>query len=147
MFVADTNVLLYAADTSSPGHNRCRSVVDGWRRSNRPWHLTWPIIYEFLRVATHPRVFRTPWSLPLAWSFVRGLLAASRMSVLTATPQHDEVLEEIIGTAPTISGNIMHDAHTVVLMREHGVRTIYTRDTDFHRFQGIEVLDPMSPPD
>jgi predicted nucleic acid-binding protein len=28
----------------------------------------------------------------------------------------------------------MHDAHTAVLMREHGIRTIFTRDSDFHRF-------------
>ena len=35
------------------------------------------------------------------------------------------------------------DAHTAVLMREHGVRRIYTRDTDFHRFPFIEVVDPL----
>jgi predicted nucleic acid-binding protein len=28
-------------------------------------------------------------------------------------------------------------------MREHGVRRIYTRDTDFHRFPFIEVADPL----
>jgi predicted nucleic acid-binding protein len=32
----------------------------------------------------------------------------------------------------------------VALMREHGVRMLYTRDTDFHRFPGIEVRDPLS---
>ncbi|GIW53056.1 MAG: hypothetical protein KatS3mg081_2411 [Gemmatimonadales bacterium] len=31
-----------------------------------------------------------------------------------------------------------------ILMREHGVRRIYTRDADFHRFPFIEVLDPLS---
>ncbi len=34
--------------------------------------------------------------------------------------------------------------HTAVLMREHGVRVIYTRDTDFHRFPFLEVRDPMA---
>lgn len=29
-------------------------------------------------------------------------------------------------------------------MREHGVRRIYTRDTDFHRFRFIEPLDPLT---
>ena len=145
MLAVDTNVLVYAADAHSQFHADCRRWLDRQRSRTGAWYVSWPIVYEFLRVATHPRVFRTPWSLPLAWSFVRGLLAASRVTVLTATPQHDEVLEEIIGTAPTFAGNILHDLHTVVLMREHGVRTIYTRDTDFHRFHGIEVLDPMSP--
>lgn len=28
-------------------------------------------------------------------------------------------------------------------MRKHGVRRIYTRDTDFHRFGFLEPLDPL----
>jgi predicted nucleic acid-binding protein len=28
-------------------------------------------------------------------------------------------------------------------MREHGIRRIYTRDTDFHRFAFLEVVDPL----
>ena len=30
-------------------------------------------------------------------------------------------------------------------MREHGIRRIYTRDTDFHRFRFLEVVDPIEP--
>ena len=37
----------------------------------------------------------------------------------------------------------MHDAETAVLMREHGIRRVCTRDTDFHRFAFLEVVDPM----
>jgi uncharacterized protein len=29
------------------------------------------------------------------------------------------------------------------LMRQHGVRLIYTRDRDFRRFEGIDVRDPF----
>jgi len=32
---------------------------------------------------------------------------------------------------------------TVVLMREHGVREIYTIDTDFLQFQDITVINPL----
>ena len=41
---------------------------------------------------------------------------------------------EVIQQIPHLRGNLMHDAHTALLMREHGIRRIYTRDTDFHRF-------------
>ena len=37
-----------------------------------------------------------------------------------------------------------NDAHTAALMREHGVRVVYTRHADFHRFPGIEVRDPLT---
>ena len=29
------------------------------------------------------------------------------------------------------------------LMREHGIRQICTRDTDFHRFPFLQVIDPL----
>lgn len=54
------------------------------------------------------------------------------------------VLGEIIAASPHLRGNILHDAHTAVLMREHGIREIYTRDTDFHRFSFIKVIDPIT---
>ena len=50
------------------------------------------------------------------------------------------MIEEI----PHLVGNLMHDAHTGVLMREHGIRRIYTRDTNFHRFPLLEPVDPLS---
>ena len=35
------------------------------------------------------------------------------------------------------------DGHLVSLMRQHGVGTIYTRDRDFRRFDGIRAEDPF----
>jgi len=37
----------------------------------------------------------------------------------------------------------MHDLRTAALMREHGIKRIYTRDTDFHRFPFLEPIDPV----
>ena len=36
------------------------------------------------------------------------------------------------------------DAHTAILMHEHGIRRIVTRDADFHRFPFLEVVDPLA---
>jgi uncharacterized protein len=45
---------------------------------------------------------------------------------------------------PHLVGNLVHDAHTAILMREHGIRRIITRDVDFHRFPFLEVVDPLA---
>jgi predicted nucleic acid-binding protein len=45
---------------------------------------------------------------------------------------------------PGIAGNLWHDTKTATLMREHGVRRICTRDTDFHRYGFLEPIDPMT---
>ena len=144
MFVVDTNVLLYAADSDSDFHDACRQRVEQWRARRAPWFLTWPICYEFLRVSTHPRVFRRPWTMEGAWSFLQAVISAPALQVLSPTALHTEVLTETLDQSSGLRGNIMHDVHTVVLMREHGVSRIVTRDVDFHRFPDIEVVDPLA---
>jgi toxin-antitoxin system PIN domain toxin len=142
VFVVDTNILVYAADEESPFHARCREPLEAWRHQASAWYVTWGILYEFLRVATHPRVLRAPWPAPRAWSFVEALLASPALGVLTATDRHAAVAGQVVREIPHVSGNLFHDAQTAVLMREHGIKRVYTRDTDFHRFPFLEPVDP-----
>jgi hypothetical protein len=81
---------------------------------------TWAILYD--RVTTHARVMRWPWSAPAAWNFVAALLASPGLAVLVPTQRHADV-----------AGNLLHDAHTAILMRKHGIGRICTR------FQSIPV--------
>jgi len=144
MFVVDTNILVYAADEHSTFHKRCYQLLDEWRHQPAAWYITWGIIYEFLRITTHPRVFRIPWSATQAWSFIEAILASPSLGVLIPTERHPDVAAGVMKEIPHLSGNLMHDAQTAILMREHGVRRIYTRDTDFHRFPFLEPMDPAA---
>lgn len=146
MFVVDTNILLYAVDQDSPHHERCRRLLDAWRRQSVPWYLTWGILYEFIRVATHRNVFRRPMTSSGAWAVVAALLASPSVNVLVETDRHERLAREVFSEHDDLTGNAVFDAHTAILMREHGLRTIYTRDTDFHRFSFLEVVDPVRSP-
>ena len=146
MFVVDTNVVLYAADADSEFHAPCRELIERSRSQAAPWFLTWSICYEFLRVATHPRVYRNPWTSQAAWSYIQTLLACPGLSVLTATRRHAAVLGQCLDELPEARGNLVHDLHIAALMREHGIARIVTRDTDFHRFTFLEVVDPLRLP-
>ena len=143
MFVIDTNVLLYSVDADSEFHLPCRELIEKARGQAVPWYLTWGICYEFLRVATHPRVYRNPWTSQAAWGFIQALLACPGLSVLTPTRQHAAVLSQCLDELPEVRGNLVHDLHIATLMREHGITRIVTRDSDFHRFRFIEVVDPL----
>ncbi len=144
MFVVDTNVLVYAADESSPEHARCRALIEDWRRRHGAWFLTWGVVYEFLRVVTHPRVMRQPWSVEAGLEFVAALQSSPGLTFLVPTSRHSAVLAEVVAEVPGLAGNIIHDTQTAVLMREHGIRRICTRDTDFHRFRFLEPVDPLA---
>jgi toxin-antitoxin system PIN domain toxin len=143
VFVVDTNVLLYAADEDSEFHPVCHRLIDESRFQAAPFFVTWNICYEFLRVSTHPKVFRRPWSAGSAWAFLEALLAAPGLNVLTPTNRHAAVLAQTLSEMPELRGNLAHDLHTAVLMRENGISRICTRDTDFHRFPFLTVVDPL----
>ena len=143
MVVVDTNVLIYAADQDSPQHEACRAWLESQRLQAGAWYATWPIAYEFLRVTTHARVMRQPWRVSQAWSFIEALLASPGFAMLSTTPRHPDVAKQVLDEHPDLAGNLLHDAHTAVLMREHGIRRICTRDMDFHRFGFLEVVDPL----
>jgi toxin-antitoxin system PIN domain toxin len=143
MLVVDTNVLVYAADADSQFHAACRGWLERQRARLSAWYTTWPILYEFLRITTHPRVMRQPWSALGAWKFVEALFGSPGFAVLAPTQRHAEVAGELMSELPFIAGNLFHDAHTAVLMREHGIGKISTRDANFHRFPFLQVVDPV----
>ena len=143
MLVFDTNVLLYAADQDSEHHEPCRRRIEDARRSPSPAFLTWNICYEFLRASTHRWVFQSPWTPDDARGFLMALLGSPGIALLLPTRRHAAVLEETVGELPDVRGNQMYDVHTAVLMREHGVSRICTRDTGFHRFPFLDVVDPL----
>jgi toxin-antitoxin system PIN domain toxin len=143
-FVVDTNVLVYAADRDAGDHAVCRKRLERWRAQRPLWYVTWGIVYEFLRVVSHPQVMHKPWSARQAWGFVDALLEAPSLRVLTHSGGHAQVVAATLDAVPALRGNLFHDAHTAFLMREHGLRRIYTRDADFHRFEFLEVIDPVA---
>jgi toxin-antitoxin system PIN domain toxin len=144
VLVVDTNILAYAANERSDFHDVCARWLESRIQVVEAWFTTWPIVYEFLRVATHPRIFARPLSASQAWGFLESVFSSSSLSILTGTPRHSDVAAALIKDLPDLRGSIFHDAHTAVLMREHGIRTIVTHDTDFHRFPFLEVVDPVA---
>ena len=143
MFLVDTNILVYAANTASPWHAKALDWVGRQRIRPDAWYTTWPILYEFMRVTTHPRVLQKPWSAQRAWAYVSALLRSPGLDVLVPTQRHSDVAEQVITELPWLAGNVVHDAHTAVPMREHGIRRVCTKDMDFHRFPFVEVIDPL----
>ncbi len=144
MFVVDTNILVYAANRDSSSHRACYECIEKWASQPSAWYITWGICYEFMRLVTHERVLASPWTALEAWGFLETLLDSGGLGLLTPTERHAAVLAQVLQELPHLSGNIMHDSETAVLMREHGIGRIYTRDTDFHRFPFLEPVDLLT---
>lgn len=75
--------------------------------------------------------------------FVSKLAELEEVTLLSPTPRHRDVLATTVADATAPEGNLFHDIHTAVLMREHGVREIITADTDFLQFSFLTVNNPL----
>ena len=144
-FLVDTNILLHACNQGSPVHAKAREFLDREIRGRTPWCTTWPILYEFLRVSTHARVFPKPLKPGQALEFVRDIVANDAVALLTPTDRHLPVLQEIVAGLGHPTGNLFHDIHTATLMRECGVPEIITADTDFLQMRFLKVTNPLTP--
>ena len=146
MRVIDTNVLIYAADDDSEYRDPCLRYLQDSRHAREQSFLTWSICYEFMRVVTHPNILNSPMSMRDAWDFLESFLNTPGFSMLTHTERHESLLIQTITEMPDLRGNIAHDLHIAVLMREHEMNRICTFDNDFRRFPFLTVIDPLSEP-
>lgn len=143
MIFIDTNIFVYSADRSCSEHKICVHYLHQRVQSVIPWYTSWNVIYEFLRITTHNKVFSKPLTLTQSWQFVKTLMEYKNFSILTPKESHSAIMNELVTLYPLLSGNILHDVSNVALMREHGIKTICTRDMDFHRFQFLDVENPL----
>ncbi len=142
-YSVDVNVLLYASDTSSPKHAEAIRFLK--QRASDPdlFCIAWPTLIAFLRIATHPRIFAQPLSPDDALGNVESLLSLPRIRVLSEGEGFLEVYREVTAGFP-VRGNLVPDAHLAALLRQHGVRRLYTVDRDFRKFDFLEVADPFA---
>lgn len=143
MFAVDTNLLIYAIDEVSPYQERMGSLLAEWGSRSDAWFVTWSVVYEFLRVATHRSLFKHPLSFAEAWDFIESLRTSASFGILVETERHAEVVRELTLEYPRVSGNRLHDLHIAALMREHGVLEIRTADLGFHQFKFLRVVNPL----
>jgi toxin-antitoxin system PIN domain toxin len=129
-YFIDTNILLYAVNSAALEHGAARNMMERLRSDGTPWCLSWSTAYEFLRVSTHARVFPRPLTAAESLHALQAFLRSGPVTVLAPTERHEETLSRTLAELPALSGNLMHDVHSAVLMREHGVAEILTADMD-----------------
>ena len=142
MFIVDTNVLLNAANGDAVDHSRSKEALESYVAENVNFALTWGIVYEFFRVGTHKKVFSKPLSFDQAYGFITQLITNLNCQLITESNIHNRVMHECRNEVHRLSGNIIHDFHTAVLMKEHGIKEIITFDTDYRAFPWIKSREP-----
>ena len=142
MIAVDTNLLVYAHRRDSAFHDAARACIEELAQGRAAWALPWPCLHEFIGIATHPRIFKTPTPLAKAIDQVDAWLESPQVSLLTESGRHWATLRSLLRTARVV-GPQVHDARVAALCLQHGVRELWTADRDFGRFAELRAVNPL----
>ncbi|MEO5716425.1 MAG: TA system VapC family ribonuclease toxin [Luteolibacter sp.] len=141
MILPDANLLLYAYDQSSPFHPKAAVWCEKIMSSSSPVILLPVVVFGFVRISTHPRIFTDPLSVAEASSHVRSWLGRKQVRL------HDMLLDDVesaltlLGSAGT-AGNLTTDAQIAAVALRLDAE-VHTADLDFGRFAGVRFNNPL----
>ena len=129
MIAPDVNVLLYAFREESARHEEFRGWLESALGAAERVALFEPVLTSVLRIATHPRIYRTPAPRASVEAFVDACLASPAAVALRAGEGHWQVFRDLCGRVDA-KGNLVQDAYLAALALEHNC-TYITTDRDF----------------
>jgi uncharacterized protein len=132
MILPDVNVLVYAHRDDSHDHPRYRNWLERTVNSQRSYAMSDLVLSGFLRIVTHPKIFRDPTPLDQDQSHCVHITAGDRFwGIFT---------DLLIATRP--KGNHIPDAYLAALAIESGCEWI-TTDRDYARFADLHWRHPF----
>jgi uncharacterized protein len=138
----DVHILVYSTARDEPLGQIARELVERLQRGPELLYLFWPVLLGYLRIVTHPGIAANPLSTADACKNITQLIAGATVRTPGELDGFWDLYQQTADR--TAHGNVVPDAHVATLMRQHGVRVIYTRDRGFRRFEGIEPIDPFA---
>lgn len=137
MIAVDTNVLVYAHVPAEPRHEQAVDVLRRLHGSGKPWGIAAPCVAEFLRVMTHPRVYR------LEPARVIGAIEHMREQLGAHVLLPDGGFVTDLGRLCVdtgLRGNAVFAAQIAVICAANHVDQIVTADRRFVACDGLEVV-------
>lgn len=140
MDLPDVNVLVCAYRADTPDHARCRRWLDEAANGPAAFAMSDLVLSGFVRIVTHPRVFRRPSAAEHALSFASQLRDLEHCVPVQPGPRHWTVFARLCAAAEA-KGNLVPDAFLAALAIESGAEWV-TLDGDFARFPGLRWRRP-----
>jgi len=141
MILPDANLLLYAYDQSSPFHGRAKKWCEDIMSGPAPVILVPVVIFGFVRMATHTRVFQEPLAVGEAAEIVRVWLARRHVQLHEMLADDVACALHLLESAGT-AGNLTTDAQIAAVAIRLDAE-VHTADLDFGRFTGVRFNNPL----
>jgi hypothetical protein len=139
--LCDVNVLVYAFRRDAERHEEYRSWLDDLVNGDAAFAVSEWVLAGFLRVVTHPRVFREPSTFGEALEFVEAVRSSPVCRVVAPSGEHWPLFVRLC-EAGRARGNLIPDAWHAALAIEAGCTWMST-DRGFSRFPGLVWGHPL----
>jgi predicted nucleic acid-binding protein len=139
----DTDVLVNWLIRGSPFHRRARRLVENEvRRRSGSIGLVPQVLHEFLHVATDPKRFERPLSMPQAIALARELWDAQEVVRIIPQPTVMHRTLELLSTLSLGRKRIL-DTVLAATLEASGVTRLATfNGGDFRIFPFLEIVEP-----
>jgi len=141
MIIIDTNLLIYAYNSDAPRHAQAAQWLEDLINSGVEIGFAEVVLIGFIRIMTQRRIVPKPLLSSQAVSLVQSWLAIPNARLLLATPESFANSLALINEVG-VAGNLCTDAQIAGLAQIYRA-TVASVDTDFLRFAGLKVLNPL----
>lgn len=143
MNLCDVNILVYAHREDTPQHEFYRNWLTDELQSSTGIYVCETILSSFIRVVTHPKIFRQQTPLPVALAFASAIRNSDNAIGIMPGGSHWPIflrLAEKTGAR----GNSVPDAYLAALAIEAGA-TWVTADKGFSAYEPELTLSILAP--
>lgn len=141
MKLLDVNILVEAHREDSSKHEAVTAWLARELKSYSGVAVSELVLSGFMRVVTHPTVFKEPTPLPEALSFVEDLRKRRAVRIAAPGPEHWKIFAELLSRYEA-TGNLIPDAYHAALAIEHGYEWI-SLDRGFARYTILDWRHPL----
>lgn len=141
MVLTDVNVLVYAHREDSPEHRSYRTWLENLICGDAAYAVSGLVLSGFLRVVTHPKVFKSPSTIGQAIAFAEQIRSQPNAVPVEPGVRHWELFQRLCVNS-SAKGNLIPDAYLAALAIESGCEWV-TMDRDFGRFRGLHWRHPL----
>ncbi len=141
MILPDANLLLFAYDAASPFHRKARPWWEACLSGTETVALCPLVLASFVRLATHPRVYENPLPVEAAVRHVESWLERRVVRYVAVELQDLRAALDLLRHAGA-GGDLTTDAQLAAIALRLGA-TVHSADTDFLRFPGLKVFNPV----
>lgn len=132
MILCDVNIFVYAHREDAAGHSFYRTWLEDLLAGPRDFLVSEFVLSAFVRIVTHPRIFRPSSPLVDALAFAEQVRQCAGGTGVMPGSRHWEIFSQLCART-NATGNLVPDAYLAALAIEAGAEWI-TADRDYAAF-------------